>query len=521
MDIEEAFRQVGEYGSLQKRVFWSMAIPQVFVAWHHLHNVFVSAEPQFRCVRAAIPTDGCPKVGETPCDRYDFSGGEFTSVVSEWNLVCSESYKADLIQSVYMAGLLFGNLAGGYIADQYGRRHLSYIGALLMTFFSLIAMDASSYNSYLCWRFLAGVCTGAWGLVSFTLPTELVGPKQRGFVNVVMTVNFALGVGSLSLLAFFIRDWKQLSLVTALPGLIGIYYYKVVPESPRWLLTQGRIEEAEHVLTSIALFNNNHPPSSPIHLRPLSIHPVKAKQAGVLDILRNATLRNITANNLYTWFVNSMVYYGLTMRAGNLNGDRYVNVALAGLIEIPADIVTLYLMDVYGRRSTYSWSMLFGGIFCVGIIITPGESSIFKTVLALLGKMGISMSFCVAWMHAAEMYPTCIRNKALSICNTSSRLGGVFSPMVLTLGRIYPNMDFAVFGLMAFFGGVASRRLPETLNCPMPETVEDIDSWMSLPLKTRIIDLSQPKIMERSIKKLEGDFEELQRLRDSEEAESW
>lgn len=41
-----------------------------------------------------------------------------------------------------------------------------------------------------------------------------------------------------------------------------------------------------------------------------------------------------------------MVYYGLTMRAGNLNGNRYINVALAGLIEIPADIVTLYLMDV-------------------------------------------------------------------------------------------------------------------------------------------------------------------------------
>lgn len=82
-------------------------------------------------------------------------------------------------------------------------------------------------------------------------------------------------------------------------------------------------------------------------------------------------------------------------------------------------------------------------------------------------------------------------------------------------------MDFAVFGLMAFFGGVAGRRLPETLNCPMPETVEDIDSLVSVPLKTRIIDLSQPKIMERNIKKLEGDFEELERLRDSEEAETW
>lgn len=83
MDIEEAFRQVGEYGSLQKRVFWTMAIPQVFVAWHHLLNVFVGAEPQFRCIRADMPSNSCPKDGEMPCDRYDFSGGEFTSVVSE------------------------------------------------------------------------------------------------------------------------------------------------------------------------------------------------------------------------------------------------------------------------------------------------------------------------------------------------------------------------------------------------------------------------------------------------------
>lgn len=49
---------------------------------------------------------------------------------------------------------------------------------------------------------------------------------------------------------------------------------------------------------------------------------------------------------LLTRFVNSMVFYGLTMRAGDLNGDRYLNVALAGLIEIPADIVTLHMMDM-------------------------------------------------------------------------------------------------------------------------------------------------------------------------------
>lgn len=140
--------------------------------------------------------------------------------------MCSESYKSDVIQSVYMAGLLFGNLIGGYIADQYGRRHLSYVSILLITVFSLIAVDASSYNLYLVWRFLAGGFTGAYGLVSFTIPTELVGAKQRGFVNVLMTIVYALGIGSFALLAYFVRDWKQLSVLTALPGLIGIYYYR-------------------------------------------------------------------------------------------------------------------------------------------------------------------------------------------------------------------------------------------------------------------------------------------------------
>ena len=146
----------------------------------------------------------------------------------QWNLVCNDAYKADIVQSVYMAGLLIGNLFGGAIADQHGRRHVAYISMLSITLFSVAALMSQSYATYVSWRLLAGIFTGSYGLVSFTLPTELVGSEQRGFVNVAMTVSFALGVGIFSLLAFFIRDWRVLSLVTALPGLIGLYYYKYV-----------------------------------------------------------------------------------------------------------------------------------------------------------------------------------------------------------------------------------------------------------------------------------------------------
>lgn len=88
MDIEDAFRQVGEYGALQRQVFWTMAIPQVFVAWHHVHNVFVGAQPRFFCIRGTERTEGCPKADQLPCEKYDFVGTDFSSVASEVNIIC-------------------------------------------------------------------------------------------------------------------------------------------------------------------------------------------------------------------------------------------------------------------------------------------------------------------------------------------------------------------------------------------------------------------------------------------------
>lgn len=142
--------------------------------------------------------------------------------------MCGNSYKADLVQSLFMTGLFFGNLVGGAIADQHGRRSVVTIGVIGVTVFSILAaspVTAPSHAVYTVWRVAAGFCAGAYGLLSFTLPAELVSCAERGFINTVNTVAFALGIASLSLLAYNIRDWRLLSTATALPGLIGVYYY--------------------------------------------------------------------------------------------------------------------------------------------------------------------------------------------------------------------------------------------------------------------------------------------------------
>jgi len=83
MEIDEAFKIVGEYGSLQRRVFWSMAIPQIFVAWQHFLNAFVGAEPHFQCIGTdkKVYTD-CKSARDNLCHNFEFSDN-FTSIVSE------------------------------------------------------------------------------------------------------------------------------------------------------------------------------------------------------------------------------------------------------------------------------------------------------------------------------------------------------------------------------------------------------------------------------------------------------
>lgn len=95
MDIDEAIKLVGEYGRVQKAVFWSMAIPQLFLAWNHLLNVFVGATPEFVCIiDDSTSVKGCsPDPLKSPCKMYSYRASDFTSISSEVIFSIFFSYK--------------------------------------------------------------------------------------------------------------------------------------------------------------------------------------------------------------------------------------------------------------------------------------------------------------------------------------------------------------------------------------------------------------------------------------------
>lgn len=141
----------------------------------------------------------------------------------QWDLVCGETYKASLIQSLFMLGILFGSLIFGYLADRYGRRHIIYLSIIGMVTGTFIGAATSSYVVYALTRHLVGVVSAGFGLVSYVLATEVCGPSKRGFVAIVIPMMFALGITIYSVMAYCIRDWRMLSVATAIPGLAAFY----------------------------------------------------------------------------------------------------------------------------------------------------------------------------------------------------------------------------------------------------------------------------------------------------------
>jgi hypothetical protein len=94
----------------------------------------------------------------------------------------------------------------------------------------------------------------------------------------------------------------------------------------------------------------------------------------------------------------------------------------------------------------------------------------------LLGKLCISSSFAMIYIHSNEIFPTTIRNSGMGLVSVAARIGGIMAPYVSRLGNVFPNLHFILFGLLALTSGLCTIMLPDTKDQPLPETLNDLMS---------------------------------------------
>lgn len=199
---------------------------------------------------------------------------------------------------------------------------------------------------------------------------------------------------------------------------------------------------------------------------------------GATDLLKTPNLRLKTLNVCLNWFANSIVYYGLALNSGNLVGNPYLMMFMSGLVEIPSYMLCIFLMDKTGRRSLISTLMLIGGICCICATAIDRETNVgIAVAIVLFGKACIAGSFAIVYNYTAELFPTVLRNTALGIGSMCARLSGALTPMIMLLDSFDPKVPATLFGLIALLAGFLALYLPETVNQPMPETLEDGENF--------------------------------------------
>ncbi|KAH8382651.1 hypothetical protein KR009_004637 [Drosophila setifemur] len=522
MGYDDVITHLGDFGRYQKRIYYLLCLPAIVCAFHKLAGVFLLAKPDFRC---ALPFEnGTGSYELSPhlwnlsypqgevCEYYDVEYSEaylngsiprssnetrscskyvydrskyLNSAVTEWDMVCNRSLLSASSDSLFMLGVLLGSFVFGQMSDKLGRKPTFFASLVLQLIFGVLAAVAPEYFSYTISRMIVGATTSGVFLVAYVIALEMVGSSYRLFAGVAMQMFFSVGFMLTAGFAYFIHDWRWLQIALTLPGLLFICYYWIIPESARWLLLKGRKEEAFVIIEKAAKENRVEIPNE-IYEQLVDEVAEKKKQdaltasqpaATVFDLLRYPNLRKKTLLLFFDWFVNSGVYYGLSWNTNNLGGNQLVNFMISGAVEIPAYVMLLFTLNRWGRRSILCGTMLIAGLTLLATIFVPGDMNWLIIACAMIGKLAITASYGTIYIFTAEQFPTVVRNVGLGASSMMARVGGILAPYLKLLGEIWRPLPLIICGALSLTAGLLSLLLPETLNKPMPETIEDGENF--------------------------------------------
>ncbi|XP_074472586.1 solute carrier family 22 member 2-like [Sebastes fasciatus] len=412
------------------------------------------------------PTTACKNGWE-----YDYEGRQ--SFVTEFDLVCSDGWWVGMFQSTLNVGFLVGSIAIGYLADRFGRKMSFLMSNLLNGIAGILVAVAPNYVSLLVFRTLYGFgVKGGW-VSGYVLITEIVGLEYRRTVGILYQMFFSVGILILPLLAYFITDWRWLQVVITVPYIFFLSYYWFIPESPRWLLSQKKNDKAVEITEAIAKENKR---TLSKNIETLTDDNADTRTASFMDLIRTPKMRKHTLILSFNWFTSAVVYQGLIMRLGILEGNVYIDFLISGLVEFPAAFLILFTIERIGRRIPFASANIVAGAACFITALIPESMFWFKTVVACIGRLGITMAFEMVVFVNTELYPTFVRNMGVSVCSTLCDVGGIIAPFLLyRLAVIWLELPLIIFGSLAFVAGGLVLLLPETRGVPLPDTIDDIE----------------------------------------------
>jgi putative MFS transporter len=340
---------------------------------------------------------------------------------------------ADFISKTFL-GMTIGALITGFIGDRYGRRFTYQVNLAIFGAASLAAAFAPDMTTLNWLRFVMGLGLGAEIVVGYSTLTEFVPPQSRGRWLAFMSFLVVSGLPVTALLGYLIIPawgWRPMFVIAGIGALIVWWLRKNLPESPRWLESQGRGEEAEAIISAIEKRAET--------LLPAAVPAAPAPQVDFAALARPPLLLRmivgswvlITVNTLLfgfvTWLPQFFLQQGLTI-------TRSFEYTLVLVIASPAGCALgAFSADFIGRRKSIIGAsiatVVLGAIYAAFTAATPPVLILtIGFLLVLVIYIQVAILFGV---YTPELFPTEVRLRANGICNTLGRAATIVSPFAV------------------------------------------------------------------------------------------
>ncbi|MFD1214222.1 MFS transporter [Arthrobacter sp. GCM10027362] len=383
-------------------------------------------------------------------------------LVTAWNLSPAE---VGLILSAGYAGQLVGALFFGHLAEKIGR-----MPTLLITIVLFVSMDIACLFAWGAWsmimfRFLQGIGTGGEVPVASAYINEFVGARRRGRFFLLYEVIFPVGLMFAGLAGFFLVPafgWRAMFIVGLVPAVLTIPLRRLMPESPRWLASVGRVQDANTVVTRLEdeAIRAGHALAQPV-LRP--VDPKATARSDWRELFRGVYRKRtfmiwglwisvyVVNNGLITWLPTlykevfkaplqtSLAYGWITSAAG-----------------VAASIACALLIDRVGRKRWYTVAFLAATV-PLGLLAGLGQLSTTQVVIfasiayAILQTISFSL-----YLYSAELYPTRLRAIGTGFGSAWLRAGSSLGPLLVAwiVADYGISWVFAAFAAVAVIGGL-------------------------------------------------------------------
>ena len=302
----------------------------------------------------------------------------------EWGLTPAQ---AGWIGSIGLIGMALGAVLAGTIADRIGRKQVFTITVLLYSISTGLCAVAWNYESLLVFRFLVGFGLGGELPVAATLMSEYAPAKLRGRFIVLLESFWGLGWLAAACIAYLlipVFGWQAAFLIGALPALYVFLLRLHMPESIRYLLSKGRVDEAKAIIRDIE--RQLKMPERPFldQLAPGRVEAERVETPGFASLWAKG-MRRRTAMLWLAWFGIVFSYYGIFMWLPSIvyaQGFEIVKtfeyVLIMTLAQLPGYYAAAYLVDVIGRRYTLGLFLLLSGVCSHGTSRLGGSDELLQ-----------------------------------------------------------------------------------------------------------------------------------------------